>query len=266
MGRKRVTQLFPWLLPLRKWERKVWFYGKMRFDGETYAEDWQEERLKYLCFSSETEIINRDSGFDIKYQENKEHNLRLACKTLDGVLIRPGETFSFWQLVRHAEDGEPYREGLSMVDGAVEFTKGGGLCQLSNDLFWCFLHTPLIIAERHTHRVQNFSALADGRPAGTDAAVSEGWLDLKIQNNSSTTYQLGAGVVDGRLACEIRCNRPVWEEYEIFARDVQYVPDDDEIWQRARLYRRVWDIRQPERPKLEHWLYENRTRIRPMAD
>ena len=159
----------------------------MRFDGETYAEDWQEERLKYLCFSSETEIINRDSGFDIKYQENKEHNLRLACKTLDGVLIRPGETFSFWQLVRHAEDGEPYREGMCLVDGAVEFTKGGGLCQLSNDLFWCFLHTPLIIAERHTHRVQNFSAPADGRPAGTDAAVSEGWLDLKIRNNSSTT-------------------------------------------------------------------------------
>lgn len=261
MGRKRLTQLFPWLLPLRKWQRNLFFYGKMRRDGAVYAKTKQSERLPYLCYRWQAKIVNPDTGYDIKYQENKAHNLRLACETISGVVISPGETFSFWQLVRHAEEREKYREGLNLVDGKIVFTLGGGLCQLSNELFWCFLHTPLTIVERHPHRVQDFPLPPEGKPVGTDAAVSEGWLDLKMRNGTSARYQAVSEVCGDCLICEVYCDRPVNEEYEIIASDVQYLENSEGVWQRAKLYRRVWDRSRPAAPRSEHWLYENRTRI-----
>ena len=115
MGRKRITQIFPWLLPMRKWERKLFFYAKMHFDDNTYSWRKSEERLGHSCYHWESEIINPNTGHDIQYQHNKAHNLRLACETLDGLLIRPGEIFSFWQRVRYAEEREAYRDGLSQV-------------------------------------------------------------------------------------------------------------------------------------------------------
>ena len=261
MGRKRITELFPWLLPFRKWERKLFFYGNMRLDANTYSWRKSEERLRYLCYRWESVIINPDTGHDIKFQINKEHNLRLACETLDGLVIRPGETFSFWQRVRYAEQKEAYRDGLSQVNGNIVYTRGGGLCQLSNELFWCFLHTPLTIVERHSHGVQEFPAAFRRKPVGTDAVVSEGWLDLKMRNDTSTTYQIIAEVCDGILITEIWCDRPVVDKYEIFARDVRYVSKNGEVLQYAKLYRRIWDVRRAEIPRAEHWLYENRTKI-----
>ena len=261
MGRKRITQIFPWLLPMRKWERKLFFYAKMHFDDNTYSWRKSEERLGHSCYHWESEIINPNTGHDIQYQHNKEHNLRLACETLDGLLIRPGETFSFWQRVRYAEEREAYRNGLSQVDGKIVYTKGGGLCQLSNELFWCFLHTPLTIVERHPHAVQEFPEAFKGKPIGTDAAVSEGWLDLKLRNDTSATYQIAAAVCDGRLIIELQCDRPVWDEYEIYTRDVRYVTKQGGTYQYAKLYRRIWDRRRSELPRMEHWLYENRTKI-----
>lgn len=111
MSRKRLTQVFPWLLPLRRWQRKKLFYIKMRFDKNRYAGEILNSVLPYEAFTTSSLMINRKSGFDIKYQMNKVHNLKLAAKTVNGIVIRPGETFSFWQLVRYADKKERYKDG-----------------------------------------------------------------------------------------------------------------------------------------------------------
>ncbi|MCH5255351.1 MAG: VanW family protein, partial [Lachnospiraceae bacterium] len=151
MPRKSLTQRFPFLLPLRKWQRKKCFYLKMHFDKNKYAKERAAELLPYAVYDSSSLLLNESSGFDMKYQVNKVHNLKLAAKTLDGILILPGETFSFWQLVRWADRQEPYKDGLVSVNGKITGSYGGGLCQLSNLLFWLFLHTPMTILERHGH-------------------------------------------------------------------------------------------------------------------
>lgn len=61
-----------------------------------------------------------------------------------------------------------------MIDGKTLASYGGGLCMLSDMLFWMFLHTPLTIVERHGHAVCSFPTTTEELPKGTDATVSEG--------------------------------------------------------------------------------------------
>ena len=83
-----------------------------------------------------------------------------------------------------------YKDGLTVVDGKLTAAPGGGLCQLSNLLFWLFLHAPLTVVERHGHGTRDFPDPDGGMPLGVDATISEGWLDLKVKNETADTFQL----------------------------------------------------------------------------
>ena len=109
MTRKRMTQIFPFLLPLRQKQRKLFFYLGMRLDKNTYAERKQARPLSCQVCKTEALMINEGSGFPLKYQYNKVHNLKLAAKKIDGFLIRPGETFSFWKAAKDADRLSPSR-------------------------------------------------------------------------------------------------------------------------------------------------------------
>ena len=102
MTRKRLTQIFPFLIPLRQWQKKQEFYLKMNYDGRHYASTKQEQTLPYSVYETKTNMINPDTGMDMQYQYNKAHNLKVVAKTIDHLIIAPGETFSFWQLARYA--------------------------------------------------------------------------------------------------------------------------------------------------------------------
>lgn len=190
MARKRITQVFPWLLPLRKKQRKLFFYWKMKHDGHRYAETQVDHLFPHMLFQSACPMYNPNTGFDMVYQENKVFNLRLAAVCLDKLIIRPGETFSFWQRVRHADRHTPYKDALAEVDGKLVAQQGGGLCQISNLFCWMFLHTPLTIIERNGHAIKAFPEPPSDAPMGVDATVSEGWLDLRVRNDTDETFQI----------------------------------------------------------------------------
>ena len=83
-----------------------------------YASHRERKRLPHLLFETTCPMYNRETGFDMVYQENKVFNLKLAAATLDRLLIRPGETFSFNQATgqRTAEKG--YKEATA-ISGTV---------------------------------------------------------------------------------------------------------------------------------------------------
>lgn len=231
MPRKRLTQIFPFLLPLRKWQRKKFFYLKMRWDKNKYAKKISDCLLPHTVFEASSLMLNENSGFDMKYQINKVHNLKLAAKTVNQVVIMPGETFSFWQLVRWADRHEKYKDGLNFVDGKIVGSYGGGLCQLSNLLFWLFLHTPLCIAERHGHSVLSIPAAEDDLPCGIDATVNEGWLDLKLYNGSDNTFQVEISFDDQYMRGRILSQNPVEREYKVFNPSVSYARQNGKTYQ-----------------------------------
>lgn len=259
MSRKRVTQLFPFLLPFRKWQRKKVFYLKMRFDGNRYAEKKEEILLPHTVFEASLLMVNEDSGFERKYQVNKIHNLKLAAKTMNGLVILPGETFSFWQLVRFADRNEPYKDGLSLVDGKIRGSYGGGLCLLSDMLFWMFLHTPMTVVERHGHMTEAFPRTTKDLPCGTDAAVSEGWLDLKVRNETENVFQLVVDFDEQFMRGRILSNRPLKTDYFVYNSSVVYDRRNGKLLQLAEVRRRETDKESGE--AAERKLYDNRCEI-----
>lgn len=238
MPRKRVTELFPFLLPLRQWQRRQCRWLSMALDGERYAEQIRAALLPELLFEASFRMVNENSGFDIQYQYNKVHNLKLAAATMDRLLIRPGETFSFCWLARHAQRREPYRDALSLRMGKIVPARGGGLCMLSDLLFWCFLHTPLTIVERHGHSADVFPpSLAQGQPCGTDATISEGWRDLRLRNDTNCTFQLELAFDDVCIYGRIRADRPAEREYRVYNEKLRYIRRNGRVIQRTEVWR-----------------------------
>lgn len=88
-------------------------------------------------------------GEDLELQHNKITNLRLAVDRLDGIVLAPGETFSYWKLIGKPSRRKGYLEGMVLFLGQIGSDVGGGLCQLSNLIFWMTLHTPLTVVERY---------------------------------------------------------------------------------------------------------------------
>ena len=133
---------------------------------------------------------------------------------LDRLIIAPGETFSFWNAVRGADQETAYKNGYVLSDGRLQLLPGGGLCQMSSFLYWLFLHTPLTITEQHTHGI-DLHLNMPGIPQGINAAVSEGWLDLKVKNNTAHTFQLLVAVdshnMSGMVLSDTRL-RPVYQK------------------------------------------------------
>lgn len=259
MPRKRLTQIFPFLLPLRKWQRKKFFYAKMNTDGNRYARGRAGEPLPIKVFEASSLLINQNTGFDLKYQFNKVHNLKLAARTIDGVPIKPGETFSFWKLAGRADSYVKYKEGLSVADGEIRGAYGGGLCQLSGLLYWMFLHTPLTVTERRGHDELHFPA-ADGKlPCGVDATVSEGWIDLKAENHTDNVFRIGISFDRDYMYGDITAAEPVNVEYEIYNPEVCYRREGGKVFQTAAVCRRESDKNTGFRKERE--LYVNRCEI-----
>lgn len=259
MSRKRLTQRFPFLLPLRRWQRKKLFYFQMQLDRFRYAKGKSEELLPHLVFESSFLMLNENSGFDRKYQVNKIHNLKLAAKTINKVVIAPNETFSFWQLARRADRCEKYKDGLNLVDGKIVGSYGGGLCLLSDMLFWLFLHTPLTIVERHGHAALIFPSTTEDFPCGTDATISEGWFDLKVCNETEHTFQIEIWFDDDCIHGRIFSQSVVNIDYSVFNSSVSYIRQDKKIYQIACVCRSETD--RTTCRKTEKELYVNQCEI-----
>lgn len=103
------------------------------------------------------------------WQENKVTNLKLAVKRLDGLILYPGETFSYWKRIGKPTARKGYKEGMVLFLGQIGGDIGGGLCQLSNLIFWMTLHTPLTVTERYRHSHDVFPDANRTQPFGSGA-------------------------------------------------------------------------------------------------
>ena len=236
MARKRLTQLFPFLLPLRIWQRNLFYQIGMKFDGNKYSKSFGE-KLKYEVCKTKTLMINENSGYDIIYQKNKVENLKIASKTMNHILIYPNETFSFCYLVRNSKKYGKYKDGLILVDGKIVAKKGGGLCHLSNLLHYLFLMSPLTVTERHGHKVKSFPNPDKSSLEGIDATISSGWLDLKVKNETNNIYQIDISFDEEYMYGKILSNSESNVDYKIVNGNLKYVKENENIYECVEVIR-----------------------------
>src|SRR5262249_1040751 len=113
--------------------------------------------------------------------ENKMHNLGLAVGRMQGLVIAPGEIFSFWRLVGKPTGSNGFLDGATFLQGKVSSPVGRRLCQLSGLIRNVALLGRCSILERHGHSID---AYGEGRyiPLGRDATVTYPRADLCFRN------------------------------------------------------------------------------------
>jgi len=185
----------------------------------TFARTFSSEPLPYTYFSHSTPLLRRLKNLDMWMQENKVKNLSIAVKRLDGVLLRPGETFSYWRLIGRTTRRKGYVEGMLLKNGEIVPGVGGGLCQLSNLIYWMTLHTPLTVTERHRHGYDVFPDSNRTQPFGSGATCFYPYVDLMIRNDTSDTYQLRVRVGETDLEGSWRVSAPPKYTFSVVERD-----------------------------------------------
>ena len=176
-------------------------------------------------------------------QENKIVNLKIAAEKVNGIVIHPGEVFSYWRLIGKPTRRKGYLDGMILHNGQFISGVGGGLCQLSNLIFWMTVHTPLTVIERHRHGYDVFPDSGRTQPFASGATCSYPHIDLMIRNNTSEDFQLIINVGNEYLEGEWRTSAEPLYKYEIVERNHTMQP---EFWggytRHNELYQQIYDL------------------------
>ena len=126
--------------------------------------------------------ISRTSTFTTFFPPNPSRYANIATGSLqfDGVVILPGQTFSFWELLGPVTVERGYAFAGAIINNrSDENVIGGGLCQVSTTMFNALSKLGYEIVERHAH-----GYLIDRYPIGLDAAVFDPGVDFRWKNDT----------------------------------------------------------------------------------
>ncbi len=184
-----------------------------------------------------------------EFQANKEHNLKLACAKIDGIVVRPGEVFSFCRAVGPTTESRGYLPALTLAGSSLVTMAGGGLCQFSNMVFWMALHLGFEIVERHRHSFDLFPDMGRTIPFGCGATVFYNYVDLRVRNTLEFPVAFRFRVSDGVLIGDALGPRPLPFRVSVYETDHSFYEVGGRVRRRNRVWRRI-DYAGPGVPEL----------------
>ncbi len=114
---------------------------------------------------------------------NRAHNVALAASKINGILIAPGEVFSFNKAIGNIDRYTGYKEAYVIQGGKTVLGDGGGVCQVSTTLFRAVLNTGLPVEERYGHAYRVGYYEQQSAP-GLDATIYVPTVDFKFKNDT----------------------------------------------------------------------------------
>jgi vancomycin resistance protein YoaR len=127
--------------------------------------------------------LKRASTFTTYYPPaaDRHANISTGASQFDGVVIMPGQTFSFWELLGPVTTARGYAFAGAIINNKSEDNViGGGLCQVSTTIFNAVAAQGYEIVERHAH-----GYYIDRYPLGYDAAVFDPGVDFRWRNDTA---------------------------------------------------------------------------------
>ena len=186
-------------------------------------------------------LIRKLHGVDLRLQENKVTNIKLACNKINGIVIHPGEVFSFWHTLGEATEKKGYKEGLVISSGKMISGIGGGLCQMANMIHWLVLNSPLTVTELHHHSDALFPDERRRVPFGTGTSVCYNNIDYRFRNTTDQNVQILVWVEDGELCGELRSEKPFPNRYKLVEENNHFRKEGDTFYRISQVYRLVID-------------------------
>jgi vancomycin resistance protein VanW len=240
---RRLSERIPPLYPLavaahRARRHLVWMISDTRWVSDRAADD-----LPVRIKSHKSLLLRQLGDSEMWLQHNKVNNLRIASESIDGLLVRPGETFSFCKGVGNATRRRGFVEGMRLSNGEARSGVGGGLCQLANLLHWMFLHSELTITERSEHSFDPFPDNGRVLPWGVGCSIVYNYVDLQVRNDTDATFQLRTRVGTRYLEGRLLADREMTYSYKVYAASEAFFRIGDEVFRRNEIWRSVVDRR-----------------------
>jgi vancomycin resistance protein VanW len=240
---RRLSEIHPIVYKTRIGQKRLFRRLDDLSKGRRFASEATTDDLKFNCKKHQSLLRRRLGDSDPVLQENKVENLKIACPTIDGILIKPGETFSFWRQVGEATADKGYCEGMQLSRGEVVRGVGGGLCQLANLLYWMALHTPLEIAERHHHSFDPFPDENRVLPFGSGAGVFYNYIDLRFFNPTDFTFQIKLWLTEQHLKGAILSDSETPHSYHVFEKNHRFLRQHNKTFRENEIWREFIDRR-----------------------
>lgn len=195
----------------------------------------------YRLDSHQTPLCRPGTATDPKLQQGKETNIRIAVRQIDGIVIDPGETFSYHQAVGRPSRIRGFRKGLELHGGELEQGIGGGCCAVSNLLYLIAIRSGLQIVERHRHELDLFPDHGRTVPFGCGATVFYPTKDLRIRNPLDVPIQLRLTIEDNLLKGCVASSEALPYRIEVVEFDHRFEKDGDGWTRSNRIVRRYLD-------------------------
>lgn len=129
---------------------------------------------------------------------NRNTNLAVSCAAINGIVLQPGEEFSFNETIGRPTAEKGYKKAPINRKGEVVEDLGGGISQTASALYYCALMANLDILERHN----NYYSI-NYIPLGLDAYVDWGGEDLRIRNNTGSMLRIVATSEDNAVTIQL---------------------------------------------------------------
>ena len=235
--KKLLSQRHPLLYFISVWEKRIRRRVTWLFDDKKYTRFKDNDKLPFRVKKHQSKLLKKLGDTEMELQYNKVKNLAIVVERINGVLIKPGETFSFCKTVGLPTERKRYKRGMELSFGEAKSGIGGGICQSSNLLHWLALHSPLTITERHHHSFDPFPD--DGRvlPFASGATVFYNYLDFQLTNDTHWVFQLNLWLTDKLLEGEIRIDTELDFAYHVVEKNHHFIKKGEEFFRSNEIWR-----------------------------
>ena len=209
--------------------------------GKKFSKTRKESLLPYVVSSHSIKLIKRGPGIDINLQKGKATNIQIAAQTLNHIIIKPGEEFSFWSLVGNTTKRKGYQEGRVIFNEEVVPGIGGGLCNLANLLHLLIVHSPMEITEFHAHSDALDPDKGERKPFANGTSVQYNNQDYRFKNNTDQVMQLRTWVDNEILFGELRSESQFPFTFQIIEENHHFKKEGDHYYRNSMIYREKLD-------------------------
>jgi len=170
------------------------------------------EEFQIVVLRDEPEIKQSDvalvNGKVSKYEsyfynnvDGRITNMKIASKTINGILLMPGEIFSYNDVIGETTPEKGYEKANTYSGNKIVPDYGGGICQVSTALYRAVMRANIKSVERHNH-----SMIVSYSEPSLDATVANGYLDYKFTNTYNSPIYIEAYVLDDNVTINIYGN------------------------------------------------------------
>ena len=181
-----------------------------------------------------TELISERTTWFYGSSDARKRNIARSAANFYGIVIAPGEEFSFNKYLGTISEDDGYEEGLIIFGGQTIKGIGGGVCQVSTTVFQTVFYAGFPVTERWQHGYM-LGYYNDGEGPGMDATVYSPIVDFKFVNN--TPYHLLIenyyNEVEESLTFKFystSMGRTVEKSGPVFENIIPAPPSEDDVW------------------------------------